>query len=63
MALPSARCSGCAFKKSDSRVRLVSAPENDGNEIPFVVCHNVSIVDLYSYIVIVKPRKGQESWR
>ena len=27
-------------------------------EIPFVVCHNVSMVDLYSYIVIVKARKG-----
>lgn len=26
--------------------------------IPFVVCHNVSMVDLYSYIVIVKARKG-----
>jgi hypothetical protein len=27
-----------------------------------VVCHNVSIVDLYSYIVIVKPRKEHKSW-
>jgi hypothetical protein len=29
--------------------------KRDVNHMPFVVCHRVSIVDLYSYIVIVKP--------
>ena len=34
--------------------------EYDGSEIPFVVSHNVSIVDLYSYIVMVKPGRAEE---